>query len=259
MTWIFLWDSAPSKIFIGDTQVSKVFMWDTQVRPTWWGGWWTPWVNTIWYYTMDNDIINQALSQYATFPDGTLNTATFSTTQTHWNNTYSLYCDGSTYAYLPASSEFEFGTNDFTISCWVYSETNSWTYAWFISNSMWPYPDSNKAYRISDRFNGSNSYNFCWDWDDLRQNISTWISMYNTWWHNCIITRVSGIFHIYLDGNELATITIRTDKGIWVNGNIAFWYNLIDSTYSRVYLNDVIFENRWWSAQDVSDYYQATA
>lgn len=34
MTWIFLWDTAPSKIFIWDTQVSKVFVWDTQVRPT---------------------------------------------------------------------------------------------------------------------------------------------------------------------------------------------------------------------------------
>lgn len=33
MTWIFLWDTAPSKIFIGDTEVSKVFVWDTQVRP----------------------------------------------------------------------------------------------------------------------------------------------------------------------------------------------------------------------------------
>lgn len=31
--WIFLWDSAPSKIFVGDTPISKVFVWDTQVRP----------------------------------------------------------------------------------------------------------------------------------------------------------------------------------------------------------------------------------
>ena len=34
MTWIFIWDTAPSKIFVGDTQVSKVFVGDTQVRPT---------------------------------------------------------------------------------------------------------------------------------------------------------------------------------------------------------------------------------
>jgi hypothetical protein len=34
MTWIFLWDTAPSKIFVWDSQVSKVFVWDTQVWPT---------------------------------------------------------------------------------------------------------------------------------------------------------------------------------------------------------------------------------
>lgn len=34
MTWIFLWDSEPSKIFVGDTEVSSVWVWDTKVRPT---------------------------------------------------------------------------------------------------------------------------------------------------------------------------------------------------------------------------------
>lgn len=34
--WIFIGDTAPSKIFVWDTQVSKVFVWDTQVRPVWW-------------------------------------------------------------------------------------------------------------------------------------------------------------------------------------------------------------------------------
>lgn len=33
MTWIFLWDSEPSKIFVGDTEVSSVWVWDTKVRP----------------------------------------------------------------------------------------------------------------------------------------------------------------------------------------------------------------------------------
>ena len=33
--WIFLGDTAPSKIFVGDTQISKVFVGDAKVRPTW--------------------------------------------------------------------------------------------------------------------------------------------------------------------------------------------------------------------------------
>lgn len=31
--WVFIWDSAPSKIFVWDTEVSKVFVGDTKVRP----------------------------------------------------------------------------------------------------------------------------------------------------------------------------------------------------------------------------------
>ena len=32
--WIFLWDTAPSKIFIGSSEVASVWAWDTKVRPT---------------------------------------------------------------------------------------------------------------------------------------------------------------------------------------------------------------------------------
>lgn len=35
MTWIFIWNTAPTKIFVWWQQASKVFVWDTQVRPTW--------------------------------------------------------------------------------------------------------------------------------------------------------------------------------------------------------------------------------
>jgi hypothetical protein len=34
--WVFIWDSAPSKIFVWDSEVSKVFVGDTQVRPSGW-------------------------------------------------------------------------------------------------------------------------------------------------------------------------------------------------------------------------------
>ena len=57
MTWIFVWDTNPSKIYVGDTAISKVFVSDTQVRPTWWlpsayqeveyiQSSWTQWIDT---------------------------------------------------------------------------------------------------------------------------------------------------------------------------------------------------------------------
>ena len=220
--------------------------------------WRQPWPNTLAYYTLDNDGTNQSTAT-TKFSDVTLNTATYSTTKAHGTNTYSLYCDGSTYAYIPASALHDFGTNDFTISCWVYSETNSWQYPWFISNAVAAFPDHwDWAYRISDRFNNINQYNFCWDWYNNFQNVPTSISIKDGW-HNCVVTRISWIFYIYLDGNQEWTITERTTYWCWVNTNIYLWYNMIDNLYSTAYLNDIIFESVGWSAQDVSDYYQATA
>lgn len=216
-----------------------------------------PWPNTLAYYTLNNDGTNQSTAT-TKFSDVTLNTATYTTTKAHGTNTHSLYCDGSTYAYVPASALHDFWTNDFTFSCWVYSETNSWQYPWFVSNVVAAYPNQwNWAYRISDRFSNVNQYNFCWDWYNNWQNVPTWTSI-KDWWHNCIVTRINRIFYVYLDWNQVWTITTRTDKGCWVNGNIFLWYNLIDQLYSKCYLNDVIFENRWWSAQNVSDYYALT-
>ena len=75
MTWIFIWNTAPTKIFVWWQQVSKVFAWDTQIRPTSWptttyyinlawssaadvlSAWWsfngnnTPSFDSVWAYT----------------------------------------------------------------------------------------------------------------------------------------------------------------------------------------------------------------
>lgn len=226
---------------------------------------WQPWANTIGYYTMNNDILNHATTG-STFPDGVLNTATFSTTRVHWSNAYSLYCNGSTYAYLPDSSEFEFWTNDFTVSCWVYSETNSWIHTWIISN----YKDTistsnlNQWWRLSDRFSNSNQLNFCWNawtlwqgdiWVDGATNIPI-----KDWWHNIVIARTNGTLNLYLDGDTTPKWTNSSypTKNVWRNSRMAFWVNMGDWYYSKCYLNDVIFENVWWSAQEVSDYYNLT-
>lgn len=224
--------------------------------------WWQPWANTIWYYTMDNDILNHATTG-STFPDGVINTASFSTTRVHGNNTYSLYCNGSTSAYLPADSNYVFWTNDFTISVWVYSETNSWTYTWFISNYNDSFGwDSKQWYRISDRFGSQNKLNFCWNAGsgstDIWVDGTTNTPIYNDGWHNVVLSRTSGVFNLYLDWNPVYTNSSYTTNWIGKNNRIYLGVNASDSNYSIVYINDVIFENRWWSAQEVSDYYNLT-
>lgn len=225
--------------------------------------WWQPWANTIWYYTMDNDILNHATT-WSTFPDGVLNTATFSTAKKHWINTYSLYCDGSTYAYLPASSAFVFWTNDFTLACWVYAESNSNKHPWIISNywaTKWDSAASRTVnwYRLASRMSGV-------DWGSFSSVVGSWgnwlnmntnISM-NGWRHCLILTRTSWVYKVYVDWVLWASDSSYTTVGCWRNNDIQFWLNRADNQYTECYLNDVIWENVWWSAQDVQDYYNLT-
>lgn len=219
------------------------------------GQWWKPWANTIWYYTMDNDILNHATTG-STFPDGVLNTATYSTTRVHGNNTYSLYCNGSTYAYLPASSLFQFWTNDITLSFRVYSETNNWSYMGMICN-YYSSGDHNNWWRVTDRHWWVNKLWFCFKWDSYVDDVSN-TSIYNDWWHNVVLTRDSGKFYLYLDSNLLVSDASHTTFSMWRNANLTFWFNRADTTYSTIYLNDVIFEDVAWSSQDVSNYYNLT-
>lgn len=230
--------------------------------------WRTPTINTIWYYTMNNDILNHATS-WSTFPDWEINNAVFSTAKVHWDNTYSLYCDWTTYAYLPASSEFAFWTSDFTISCRVYSQTNFWNMTWFISNYQWNWPyQAMQWYRISDRFSWQTQLNFCrnaWDkWtnNDIWVDWPTNISIYNDWRHHVVLTRNSWVIQLYLDKVSVYTNSSYTWKKVWNDEwRIYFGMNYWDwsNNKSVVYLNDVIFENRWRSQQDIADYYDLTS
>lgn len=226
---------------------------------------WQPWANTIWYYTFDDDMLNHATTG-SLFPDWNIGTAEFSTTRVHWNHTKSLYCDGTTYAYLPADSNYVFWTNDFTVSVRVYSLTNSWNYTWFISNyndSFWW--DSKQWYRISDRFGSQNKLNFCWNaWSggsDIWVDGTTNTPIYNDGWHNVVLSRTSGVFNLYLDWNTTPVYTNSsyTTKWIGKNNRIYLGVNASDTKYSVVYMNDLIYENVGWSAQDVNDYYNLTS
>lgn len=239
-------------------KVKKIYIGTNQVRPYRFN----PWANTLAYYTFNNTMNNYSGLSY---PDWVLNTAQFSTTQKHWNNEYSLYCNGSTYAYLPASSLFEWGSSDRTISVWLYSLTNTWQYTWFMSNYAWATPNYallRKWWRLSDRFNNSNQLNFCWNaWSnsDIWVDVTWWPSLYNTWWHNVVFTRISWVIKIYLDGELKLTNSSYTTNSMWLNNNINLWWNRADNAYSNVYMNDLIIEDRWWTEQEVADYYTLAA
>jgi hypothetical protein len=266
-SWLTDWTTYYYKVFSYSTDWGISYCNAVSVTPTSW--WWQPWANTLAYYTLNNDGVNKS-TLASKFYDITLNTATYSTSKAHWNNTYSLYCDGNTNAYIPASALHEFGDNDFTISVWVNSETSVWQHTWFISNytnTIGYTQNIVRWYRVSDIFSYAQQLNFCrapWDsggiqtaWVDGTTNIS----IYNDWWHNVVITRINGVLSLYLDWNTtpVRSTSWYTTDYLGRNANIYLGVNSADGWTSKVYMNDLIFESAGWTAQEVADYYALTS
>lgn len=202
------------------------------------------------------------------FPNWNLWTISwFNTTQKHWNNSKSLYCDWSHYAYLPASSLYDFWTSDWTVSVWVYPVSHTWQYTWFICNYAWTSwnQDHKQWWRLSSRFNNNNVLNFCRNASNAWASGDIWYDNYtniniNWAWHNVVLARISWNFTLYLDWVAVKNANQYPGQKIWRNANIYFWFNSDQNQlYWKCYLNDVIFENRGRTQNDVTAYYNLTA
>jgi hypothetical protein len=111
----------------------------------------------------------------------------------------------------------------------------------------------------------ANQANFCWNawavnqWD-IWVDWWSWISIYDNGWHNIVLSRINWVINLYLDWNTTPVWSdnSHTTNNIWRNANIYLGYNLADRLYSTVYLNDLIIENKGWTAQEVADYFNQT-
>lgn len=240
MTWIFLWDTAPSKIFVGDTQVSKVFVWDTQVRPTWWGGW-QPWPNTIAYYPLTanaNDTVNgnnmtaDALitfsSDWAYFPSGTTRsfawmlepntiniTATWTWTIVWWQKTLGVIQGDARWLDLQYSS----GSFNRIFTAW--------------SNASYGFHDTSI-------------------WFGSMPQLTT-----NRYLNG--ITIDNGVVIAFANGNELtgATWTINTALSYsFIRWGQEWWMWANRALYW--YLKDIIIEDKKWTATEMYNYFEQT-
>lgn len=205
--------------------------------------WWQPWANTILYMPLDSTNTTTDLS--SNHNDWTINW-----TVNFWTN---LWVDcgaflNSGYITIPYSSSM--ATSNITISCWCaivsWYSSNNW---WIIAKTAltwwhWAYHIANmnnlrfninqdSATVIWNGFSGNNVWtNIVWTYD------GTTLKLYS---NNSFLGDTSYTYNISGDTNQLV---------LWA------YYS---STYKmNWYLSKVIVENKVWTADEISEYYNWT-
>ena len=262
---LFLWDSEPSKIFVGDTPISKVFLWDTKIRPSgWWG--WQPWANTIAYYPLETDANDYSWNNK--------NPTTVGSAVTFWTDSDGNKCakfianTNSYISYWTSWSAVNFWTTDITIAFWLGDLTNNtgstWSYSnWILtwqywwSHAVWMYIAATPNVWSPSIPQGSLYFGSSW----YHPNGLTSYSLYWVNWMHCYVltTDTSWNYTLYIDGTSYKTSTFTAANLSW--NNCYMWYDPWDSNTLRHLvwnLRQVVFENKKWTAQEVSDYYNST-
>lgn len=253
MTWIFLGDTAPSKIFVGDTQVSKVFVWDTQVRPTWWGGR-QPWANTKLYLPLDWDVIDYS-SYSRTF-------TVYWATASVWTPVFDTLSSGKQVADFIATNHYN--SNWFMFINNPTNIPNSWNMTlsfWICSGG------STSTYQEIVSYRGNNFYRMSMLGDDLHylfhgsaQENTSFILTVWTWYHivnvveNWVCTIYCNSNQIYSDSYSYWSGSDKLCIGAIYDPN---WTNLRSEAYNWK-LSEVIIEDKARTAIEISNYYDQT-
>ena len=124
----------------------------------------------------------------------------------------SMYFDGTgDYINLNHSDGFGFGTGDFTIETWIYSNSAPTSYLDFAGNA------SNSVYVGSGRGGWVASYNGSSSWKFSYQYNSSWVFEYSfagsfagsTWYHIAFV-RENGSIKAFLDGTQIGSAQSNT-------------------------------------------------
>ena len=211
---------------------------------TWWGGWWKPWANTIAYYPLDTDFNDASWNGYnLTNSWGTITTSDWvACAYFSWSSN------------VMASASISVTTQDSTFAFWMKKmrHTNNERFIHRTNDNI----EQAIAWRWTQwqlnfinwqnwwRSNGYNSNTPEWQWIFV---VGTWWSSWNKAYLNWVEQTLS-----YLNGNASSTALSVTYSDI-VLGNNRWW-----SQPWQCYLSNVIIENKVWTADEVSEYYNLT-
>ena len=203
----------------------------------WWG--WQPWVDTIAYFPFSEDFNDKVWSRTLT-----VNQCTIS-----W-----WYANVSgTNSYMRLSSTI-WGT-DITINCWYYY--------WGTSpyNTLFCYLNWGKHHALIP---SAIEYWPVWQIWFYNDSISPWwfwgnIEMTTGNWYNIVITKSWTNEKIYVNWVSAIDSNNSFDNNsspVWVIANS--WANSSANQWSIGKFSEVIFEDKVWTAQEISDYYNQT-
>ena len=217
-------------------KVKKIYVWTTKVRPSWW----TPWANTLIYYPLTSNLVDQM---------GNGNTGTMHWTCTFDSNT-GIHVTWKSSNYVTWLSNWINNRNLFTLNVrWKLDSSQNWSYLLWYSTGT----GSTQCLNISG-----------WNWEihwDIRFTDGTTsqsVITYNSNWHNYCFVCSNGTCKAYIDWvlkdtkstsaytNNVSTMELWWGWTYW-SGRSWDWY-----------IKDFIVETVAWSDAEISDYYNLT-
>lgn len=190
-----------------------------------------PWANTIAYLPMKTDLLDHS---------GTWTTATVSWTVSltdwHW-----YFNGGKIYGSLSSIP------TSYTISMWL--KATSLPAHWKTITCIWQYNShGNFWFWLRETYN-----NFCYSRRDA--DYPTWPIADTTNWYLATITYTSWTVALYINWTYNTGTSAFPTTALWTSD-----YIISDSFGANFYwyINDYIVEDKVWTAQEVSDYYNST-
>lgn len=207
--------------------------------------WWKPWANTLLYLPLKEDLLDHSQYNRTITQTGTI------TKDSTW------YKFGASWASYLYSSNFNW-PNICTLSVWSKKTWNG-SYHAVVANKYYgshrnPYITTNLIYG-----NRSNYIQFeCVNTSNTVYSYTSNIDTYNAW-HHFVWVYTWTKYYLYIDWvknleynvswNLLSTNSwFYVGDYVWDSPNQYFVWNI----------SEVIFEDKAWTAQEISDYYNST-
>jgi len=157
--------------------------------------------------TLSSSVINSYVVTY-TLPSGTFENRSLGIESAAFASTRSFSFDGvNDYFSINPSSNFTFGTGDFSISIWVYRNSNSSSFPYLID-----FRDSDTENTIAFYYRQSDAKLECWINGSAvinANNATRSIPLNN--WTNVMLIRNSGTLSTFIDGNLDQSVSNTTD------------------------------------------------